>query len=254
MTEETMNRLAYRAYLYELFHIVFGAVPSAEEIDCLRSETTAETLMFYADRQSEPTRREAFSACMSAFSDIVVDDCRDTDAHCEGKTQYCVESLKSSYTRLFLVPGQDYVHPWESPYVGKEVTLFQESTLDVRGRYAAFGFRAEGFKHFPEDHIAMMLHFMGALSSRVFEAYSNHEDAKACDLMRAQSDFISVHLTYWRPKFLDDLYEKDSLGFYAVCGRALDAFLQDDFHFLECYLRTLPNAASCECLSGQCGQ
>ena len=81
-------------------------------------------------------------------------------------------SLKASFTRLFLVPGASFVHPWESPYIGKEVMLFQESTLDVRHRYAAYGFAAAEFGHFPEDHVSMMLDFLGNGDERYHAAHN----------------------------------------------------------------------------------
>jgi len=144
-----------------------------------------------------------------------------------------LEALVSSYTRLFMVPGDEYVHPWESPYRGKEVMLFQESTLDVRERYRAFGFEAEGYRHFPEDHIAMMMHFLGALGSEAYTAHEGHDHERLMEILEAQRSFIDEHLTYWRPRFVEALELRDSLGFYLMFARTLDAFLADDRAFLR---------------------
>ena len=54
--------------------------------------------------------------------------------------------------------------------------LFQESTLDVRSRYAEYGFAAVEYGHFPEDHVSMMLDFLAHLSTRAFDAFESEED------------------------------------------------------------------------------
>lgn len=227
VTEEMMNRLACRAYMYELLHVIFGAVPDQDGLDRLRSEETFQVLGYYAALQSDPVRADVFDACCKLFENPAGADCGE-DA---------VAVLESSFTRLFMVPGAEYVHPWESPYVGKEVTIFQESTLDVRKRYAAFGFQVEGVHHFPDDHVATMMHFLGALSSRAFGAYGEGDEGRVREILAAQADFLDAHLTYWRPKFLEALDHHDLLGFYVGCARVMDAFLIDDREFLRGYLR-----------------
>ena len=77
-----------------------------------------------------------------------------------------IEALASDYAKLFQVPGASYVHPWESPYVGKESMVFQESTLDVRSFYHEAGFKLRAEKHFPDDHIAAMMDYLGRTSAR----------------------------------------------------------------------------------------
>ena len=57
--------------------------------------------------------------------------------------------MEVAFNKLFMVPGGSYAYPWESPYLGKDATLFKESTLDVRERYAKYGFEAEMKGHFP---------------------------------------------------------------------------------------------------------
>ena len=213
--------------MYELFHVVFGAVPDQDVLARLRSDETAQVLDYYADAQSDRGCSQAFESCRALFEQPAGPDC----------VEDCAEVLKSSFTRLFMVPGAEYVHPWESPYVGKEVTIFQESTLYVRRRYAAFGFQVEGIRHFPDDHIATMMHFLGALSSNAFQAYSEGDEGRVREIMTAQADFLDSHLTYWRPRFLEALDQRDLLGFYVGCAKAMDVFLTEDREFLKGYLR-----------------
>lgn len=84
-------------------------------------------------------------------------------------TRAYADAMKVAFNKLFMVPGGSYVYPWESPYLGKDATLFKESTLDVRERYAKYGFEAEMKGHFPEDHIAMMMQFLACLADESYE-------------------------------------------------------------------------------------
>ena len=142
-----------------------------------------------------------------------------------------MESLKSDFTRLFLVPGGAYVHPWESPYIGKETMLFQESTLDVRHRYREHGFAAVEFGHFPEDHVSMMLDFLAHLSSRAFDAFGDGDDAQVAHVLSAQEDFMRAHLLNWLPDFRGKLHAADEAGTFARMADALQAFLEVDARF-----------------------
>jgi len=155
-------RLANRAYLYRIFHIAFGAEPSKEELSVLGSKETIDAAQYLADTCGSEALLDVVRL-FSSFASKAADGAY-------------VESMRSDFAKLFLVPGASYVHPWESPYIGKEAMLFQESTLDVRHRYAEYDFVAMEFGHFPEDHVSMMLDFLAHLSSRAFDAFEAGRD------------------------------------------------------------------------------
>lgn len=200
-------QLANRAYLYRLFHIVFGAEPSREELRAFGAQETADVL-----RTEALTDMQELLTSLAGKADDVA----------------FVAECKSDFTRLFLVPGVSYVHPWESPYIGKETMLFQESTLDVRHRYAEYGFVASEFGHFPEDHISMMLDFLAHLSTQAFEAFADGNDDAVKRILSFQKDFVATHLMNWLPQFYDALCERDNVGTYRRFARALHAFLACD--------------------------
>ena len=212
-------RLANRAYLYRVFHIAFGAEPSKEELSVLGSKETIDATQYLAD----DSRSEALLDAVRLFSSF------------EGKAQDdgYVESMRSDFTKLFLVPGASYVHPWESPYIGKEAMLFQESTLDVRHRYAEHDFVAVEFGHFPEDHLSMMLDFLARLSARAFDAFGEERDDEVKRILAAQKDFVEAHLLNWLGKFHEALCAKDETGVYRRLAAALQAFLALDEEFTE---------------------
>lgn len=218
-------RLANRAYLYRVFHIVFGAEPSKDELRLLGSPETIE-----AFRHLEEQDPEAFSP-VAADLLVSLGDEADDDAF--------AASMKSDFMRLFVVPGETYVHPWESSYTGKEAMLFQESTLDVRHRYAEHGFVAVELGHFPEDHVSMMLDFLAYLSIEAFEAFGDEKDDRVRVIVSFQLDFVVAHLLNWMPDFCAKLNEHDHCGPYDQLARALHAFLSADARFMEAALAVL---------------
>ena len=259
LIEEIGMRLANRAYLYRIFHIVFGTEPSSEELSVLSAQETIEALKYLSaveqkaplsfetelQKNGQETSVSAASApapSMPASKATAPKPAPDTlsdvtalFASLGEKTDDAdyIDTLKSNFTRLFLVPSKSYVYPWESPYVGREMLLFQESTLDVRNRYREHGFAAVEFGHFPEDHISMMLDFLAHLSTRLFDAFCDGKDEDVRWILSSQESFLAEHIMNWISLFQESLNEKDNLGFYSQSGEALRVFLEIDRLFLK---------------------
>ncbi len=234
MVEEQGMRFANRAYLYRLFHIVFGAEPRGEVLSALASSEAADAFGHLASTTEAAQVPIEVGGRTRIASDVLA-DMAELLGSLDGKADDAayIESLKSEFTRLFLVPGETYVYLWESPYIGKETMLFQESTLDVRSRYAEYGFAAVEFGHFPEDHLSMMLDFLAHLSDQAFDAFGDGRDEEVARILSSQRDFVATHLTDWLPAFQTSLDEKDPEGIYCRFGAALQAFLQTDALFMD---------------------
>jgi len=230
-------RLANRAYIYRILHIVFGAEPSRDELVTLGAQETIDAFRYLSEEEQ----------ASRTFIEIAVKEDVETISGARSLTDALallnslrekiddadfVEALKSEFTKLFIIPGSSYVHLWESPYIGKEKMLFQESTLDVRHRYREHGIEALEFGHFPEDHLSMMFDFLAILSARVFDAFSDGDDEEFKRILASQGDFIAAHLTLWLPKFHKDLYKKDKRGIYNQFAEVLRAFLEVDKLFI----------------------
>jgi len=231
-------RLANRAYLYRIFHIVFGADPSSEELHTLGAQETVDAFLYLSKEEQATTvffevesqdgfEQVAAAVTLSSAVELLASLGEKAD------DEDYIDALKSDFTRLFYIPGKSYVYPWESPYIGKEMMLFQESTLDVRHRYREHGFEAQEFGHFPEDHVSMMLDFLAHLGSRAFDAFSDGNDEEFARILSSQGEFISVHLTDWLLKFHKDLCLKDTRGVFCQFAAALRAFLAVDRLFIE---------------------
>lgn len=194
--------LANRAYAYSAFHMAFGEEPSEETLQLLYGAQLRDIL---------------------AQAGIALDDA------CSGQdVQALAEEMKSDFTKLFDVPGPTYVHSWESPYIGKESMLFQESTLDVRNYYHAAGLKLQAERHFPDDHIAAMMDFMGTDAAAAYEAYADGDDAKVAKMLQLQNDFAEKHILNWIDKFVAKVQEQDAHGYYAAYAQAMAAYVKAD--------------------------
>lgn len=214
--------LARRTYLYSLMHVVFGGALTRESAQAVLSAQTLEALdavvPLEADGHSLRERLYELRACVEKTQGKAADEA-------------FLESLRSDFTRLFQVPGDAYVHPWESPYVGKEAVLFQESTLDVRASYHEAGFKLQGERHFPDDHIAAMMDFLGRMSQRAYEAYADGRDAQAAKVLRAQRRFLQKHVLTWVDVFAEKVGEHDAHAFYGAFAGGMAALSHIDCEY-----------------------
>lgn len=233
-------RLADRAYLQGVFHVAFGCVPSAQMMRTLGSEQTLACL----DRLGQASAGMPDGATVEVGmgderhavpASQVIDETRALLARMAERADdpAAVDDLKEAYTRLLRVPGDAYVHPWEAPYVGKESMIFQESTLDVRKRFAAYGYVSAAYKHFPEDHISALLDFLARLSSTAYEAFADGDDARVREVLRSQQQMVDGHILTWIDKFGQGLWLKDRSRAYFQLWCALRVFLLVDGAFME---------------------
>lgn len=218
--QEIGVELAERAFAYGVLHVVFGGEPTADIVQTSVAAETRELLArlanvdAYACSDVPSDLGEAFSLLERAAARV------DDAAY--------LDELQSSYTRLFITPGASFVRPWESPYVGKEVMLFQESTLDVRRRYHEAGFKLQAEKRFPDDHIGALMDFQNRLAQRVYDAFADGDDARACALLEEQASFNEDHVLTWIDAFAEEVVAHDDLGFYRAFAQIIAAFARTD--------------------------
>lgn len=138
--------------------------------------------------------------------------------------------LAKSYARLFLGAGQKIVPLWESVYLSPKGILYQEPFFNVLEEYSRFGFKKrEDYKE-PEDHLSVELYFMKKLTEKQCEVM---EESLLNDLIISQLNFLEKHLLRWIPRFVEELEEQDSLGFYKLMSKALYDFLRVEKDFLN---------------------
>lgn len=235
--------LARRAYLYSLFHAVFGGEPKLDAMEKVYGDQTVGVLEALRDEVSScgdselaarslgdggPRLDEAVNASLSCVEMISA-----------SMGAWIVEELKSDFARLFVVPDVSYVHLWESPYTGKDGMVFQESTLDVRSFYHAAGFKLQAEKHFPDDHIAAMMDYLGRMAQRAYEAYADGDDAAAADALDVQRRFVEGHVLTWADDFAAKVAQFDGRGCYAALAYGMAAFARFDYERCACLIEEL---------------
>lgn len=271
----TAMMLAQRTYLYNLMHVVFGGAPTVDGAEMVFGEQTQEVLGCVRDMMAQDVyaaiglqKMEADGRSLGA--------CVDEAYACVAKTRgrlaigatasgilgaagsvgsvdaeareglafgSLVETLRTDYARLFQVPGDAYVHPWESPYVGKESMLFQESTLDVRNFYHGAGFKLQAEKHFPDDHIAAMMDFLGRMGQSAYEAYADGNDGETARVLETSREFIAKHVLTWVDVFASHVIENDAHAYYAAFAGAMAAFARLDEAWISSVLAKKEDAA-----------
>ncbi len=225
--------LAHRAYLYGVFHLVFGSEPLPQTLQSIFSEPTREAWGHVCELL-ESEELASVAGRPSVAADCTLSQCaaqvgeRVGTATEQADDPAFAQQMAVCYARLFQMPGPDYVHPWESPYVGKESMTFQESTLDVRRFYHDAGFRLAAEKRFPDDHIGAMMDYLGRQSMAAYDAFADGDDARASSLLAVQREFLQAHVLTWADAFAAKVAESDPEGLYAVLAAALDAFVRVD--------------------------
>ncbi|MBC2888753.1 TorD/DmsD family molecular chaperone [Gordonibacter massiliensis (ex Traore et al. 2017)] len=229
--------LARRAYLYRLLHVVFGGRPSGDVVSPLFGEETLATFAYvrdtlsqdeYADLAARPvgTTGRSLAACVDEA--IACIERAGREAADPALADSFVEGLRTDYDQLFQVPGDRYVHLWESPYTGQESMVFQESTLDVRAFYHAAGFKLQAEKRFPDDHIAAMMDYLGCMGQRAYEAFADGCDDEVLQTLATQRRFAERHVLNWVDLFADKVVEQDVRGYYAAFALGMAAFVRLD--------------------------
>ncbi|MBI4004428.1 MAG: molecular chaperone TorD family protein [Candidatus Omnitrophica bacterium] len=207
--------LQTRAGAYFLFARLFREAPSA----ALLQEIVHEQLLTCAEQ------------CGAGCNGLSLDPAEDATWPQQ------VEAIAVEYARLFAVPGEQAVHPYESVYCdpltidastacsayfepepqpeGLTGFLYGPSTRSVSEVYQRAGFELNPSLHELPDHLAIELEFMGQLLAR-----------GAQDQAR---NFFTQHLGRWVFHCLDEIrQETQPTGFYRTVADALVAFLEHD--------------------------
>lgn len=233
-TGETV--LAGRCYLYRLGQRLFGSEPTEELLEAAFSSFARDAFGMFVDLDADET---ADAIC-------VLDIARTTF---ESDRPAFVEEAREAYTRLFLGPSTLPSPPWESVHVPGDRTLFNATTLKVRRFYAEKGFRSQEYPHVADDHLAIELDFLTALSQKSLEALraSNIETART--LLDDQRDFLIAHPARWTDAFAKKLVEHLStsespapVAFYGALASATAAFIACDLEVVDGMLASLSEA------------
>ena len=211
--QETIQAvLAGRVLVYKLIQSVLGNEPSAELIEAAGDEAVRE-----ACRMFVPANRVFAKACDAWLREI------------DAAKGAGLEMLKKAYTKLFIGPHEMRVAPWESVYVNEERLIFQESTLDVRRAYVAWGFIPGEYPHVADDHVSLEADFMARLGSKAAKAYDEGDVESAKSALDASREFLEEHLLKWVAAYAETMRkEAPEARLYQAAVDLLESFTQID--------------------------
>ena len=218
--DEAMKALLQnRRFLYELLFRVFATEPDEALLAVLRDDHVVGECAYLDDTAGEETGAGGVAAAggdAAVGGAAAVAGAACGTALVEAARAVTVDDLRSEYTRQFIGPASLPAPPWESVFRAQKPVLFQESTLAVRAAYRAAGFKAAGYPHEADDHLATELSFMAALAEQTLAAVGATDDALAADgaaiaadaaaetsaerfavLVDAQRRFLDEHLLVW---------------------------------------------------------
>lgn len=219
-TEILRGMLCERLHAYRVFQFALGSDPTEEFLATFFSEATEGVL-----RTAASVDVEGFESALALWESYKTEYESDEKAY--------LEACTSRYTKLFVGPGELAAAPWECVYLSGERMLFQASTLAVRDAYRAAGFKAAGYPHVSDDHIAIELDFMARLAERSLRAFDAGDgDEYDCSLA-FQADFLSKHLLVWAGDYAADLSQAAEGTLYEAVGALLSAMLPFDATLLD---------------------
>ena len=206
--------LTDRLYLYSLLYKCFGREADLAQLELLASEQTGQSFAILGGEVLEK---------VPSFLAELRKDLERPDF---------LKRVKSEYMRLFIGPEKLIAPPWESVYRGEDALLFQDSTLEVRETYRAFGMQAEDYLRVPDDSLALELVFMSTLAERALNAFLEYNMEKLRKNLDGSEKFLREHLLQWIPKFLERMAESPTDALYPQLCLILDSFLKKDQELL----------------------
>lgn len=125
------------------------------------------------------------------------------DAWCVASAEHvdsfdeCVADLKREWFRLFVGAGTPDAPCWESYYVDPNSQLFGKNTLEVREQYRRHGLQIERLHAEPDDHLGLMLGFVGHLVGLEADAIVAGDNVAARETASEQEVFLAQHVLPW---------------------------------------------------------
>ena len=131
--------------------------------------------------------------------------------------------FESEYIRLFDVSAADPPCPlYGSVYIGDRMKVMEDATRF----YNFFHLRLSPQMHELPDHITTELEFLHYLTFRETELRQQRQDPGS--LLRAERDFLALHLCKWVPRMQARLAKQECLSFFPALVRFALAFFDAD--------------------------
>lgn len=185
---------------------------------------------------------EAFytDLCQTSFpaktgNDLIDKGYRNIALYCAGHGNDALLDLAKDFVKVFIGHGNNAysaAYPFESVYTSEKRLMMQEARDELLGTYAQAGLVLGDTWHDPEDHIALLLEYMGIMSTRTKEALEVGEDDTALSLLADQRAFLQRHIIGWVPMLAADMERFAQTDFYRGLAQLTLGYVQEDKAFL----------------------
>ena len=219
-----------REYLFSLFHKLLGTLPSTELFTAASSQESLAVVDMFDDGAS-PAPAE-LRAALSRCADLVV------------QGEQGIQQAHDEYERLFFAPDNMVAAPWESVYTTRERALFQESTLAVRSWYERYLYIPAGYPRIPDDHIALMMHFLELTAARAIAHLEDGQLRELAKVLEDQAAFEREHLLNWVFSYAQDMASSKTHEVYPQLAQAVADFVQLDVSVLDEMLEIVVSVAA----------
>lgn len=155
-----------------------------------------------------------------------------------------MQQAHDEYERLFFAPDNMVAAPWESVYTTRERALFQESTLAVRSWYERYLYIPAGYPRIPDDHIALMMHFLELTAARAVAHLEDGQPRELAKVLEDQAAFEREHLLNWVFSYAQDMASSKTHEVYPQLAQAAADFVQLDAAVLDEMLEIVASVAA----------
>ena len=202
-----------RWYLYEYFHRALGTNPTRALLLELSSETALRAL---TARRTETEAAGRFVRALERLRRMLVEDRVRTEG-----------DVRCEHAHFFADPRKLDAVPWQFAR-DEQGLLFSHAALELRATYRSQGLTPVLGSCVSDDHVALELAFMAALSKRTIEAVEldDHEAfAKSAD---AQKAFLDRYLGRLMPSYASEAAASGTGILYPQAIAALAEFVAFD--------------------------
>jgi len=207
-----------RGQVYAFFAALFLNQPSPESLGEILSDQVVSALegLF-------PQQRATTAKLRKAVADY-------------GRGACQAEDFVLDYDGMLRVPGDAYIHPFESVYRDKNPSsgdakgamVFGSLTREVAKVYLSEGLGLkDGFVE-PPDHLGVELEFMAFLCRKTAEALKKADQRGVATFRSKQQDFLNDHLLPWSGDCLAKMEENASTPIYRCFASLLRSFLENE--------------------------
>ncbi len=222
LDDELLGIMEGRTHFYRLLARVFAREADAEFLEALRNHSELLSAMRGVSRTGQGLLKDFFQRTSALPIENVALD------------------LAVEYARLFLgaghvqgAAGKQPSKPYASVYLSRDRFLMQEPWARIGDFYNRAGFqRAEASREL-DDHISVVLEFMGHMAESTIGVLKSGDQASVREKLLLQDTFLRDYVLTWVPTLCREVSRSATSGFYKGFALITSAFVKADKQLIE---------------------